>query len=128
MKHSLGLEFVAENRHFEISMHKKHGLKPPAHLFKPLPQRPWVAEIRGLNSQIGFDRVFLRGVKDYSQSNGSASRGVYLYFYLDDGKIYEVHEPRGWKKFDRYFVRYNGFEKETLSRDEVLRCLNARSA
>jgi len=128
MKHSLGLEFVAENRHYEISMHKKHGLTPPKHLFRPLPQRPWVAEIKGLDSQRGFDRQFLRGAKDYSQSNGAASRGVYLHFILDDGKIYEVHEPLGWKKFNRYFCRYNGFEKETLSRDEVMRCLSVRSA
>lgn len=128
MKHSLGLEFIAENRHYELSMHKKHGLKPPSSLFRPmLPQRPWVAEVRYDKTNCCLQRRFLRGVKDYSQSNGSASRGVYLYFYLDDDKIYEVHEPKGWKKFNRYFLRYNGFEKETLSREEATRCLSTRS-
>jgi len=126
VKHSIRLEFVAENRHYELSMHKKYGLTPSSTMLRPLPQRPWVAEIRGLTTRHGFDRVFLRGDKDYSESNGSASRGVYLCFILEDDKIYEVHEPRGWKKFSRYFVRYNGYEKHTMEREEVIQCLSGR--
>lgn len=128
MRHSLSLEFVAENRHYELSMHKKYGLTPSRSLIRPLPQRPWVAEIRSFDPHRGFDRIFLRGDKDYSQSNGCASRGVLLCFILDDEIIYEVHEPLGWKKFRRYFVRYNGYEKRVLQRDEVIQCLNGHSA
>lgn len=126
MKHSLSLEFVGENRHFELSMHKKHGLKPPAHLLRPLPRKPWVAEILGYRIDGGFERQFLRGQKDYSKANGSGSSGVKLWFFLDDNKIYEVHAPKNWTKFARYFCRFNGFEKQTLTREEVIRCLNGR--
>jgi len=128
MKHSLNLEFVGENRHYEISMHKKHGLIPPRHLFKLLPRRPWVAEVTFNKMNCCLERRFLRGTKDYSESNGSASRGVHLHFILEDSKIYEVHEPLGWKKFDRYFLRFNGYEKEMLTREGVIRCLSVRSA
>jgi len=71
------------------------------------PSRYFVAEITGVSKKFKWDRRFLRGNKDYARSNSSGSRGIFIYYTLESGKIYEVKEPASWKSFDRYFCYVN---------------------
>lgn len=64
---------------------------------------PWVAEIVGLDDKWKFSRKFLKGKKDYSESNSAGSRGVYLHFMINSGHIYEVKELTSWSSYRRYF-------------------------
>lgn len=73
-----------------------------AHLFG-VPSRAWCAQITGTDTRYGLRRRFLFGKKDYAHANGSGSRGVYVYFTLESGQLYEVMAPQSWKRRDRYF-------------------------
>lgn len=66
-------------------------------------KRYWCAEIIGFNEKFGYDRKFVRAKKDYADSNSIGSRGVFVYYTLDSGKVYEVLHPYNWKKSSRYF-------------------------
>lgn len=58
--------------------------------FGGAPFRYWVAEITGYDPKYKYARTFLKPKKDYSQANSKGSRGVFLYFLLESGKIYEA--------------------------------------
>lgn len=62
----------------------------------------WVAQIIGFTED-NYERVFLRPKKDYRKANSIGSRGVYLYYILDSGKIYEVSEKLSWNRHNRFF-------------------------
>lgn len=82
-------------------------------------KRYWVAEITGTCPKYKYQRVFLRYKKDYSEANSIGSRGVYAYYILEDGKIYEVCAPTSWKNTDRYFCTIENGELIRLSSEEV---------
>lgn len=84
------------------------------------PARYWAAEITGFDSKFGYARTFLRGKKDYSDANGVGSRGVYVYYILESGHVYEVLRPKSWGRSIRYFctVSETG-EIVTMTKDEV---------
>ncbi len=63
------------------------------------PQRPWVAEVHGIERR----RVFLRGKKGYERANSVGSRGVTLNYVLSEGRVYEVREQKTWRAWDHYF-------------------------
>lgn len=63
----------------------------------------WVAEIVGVSAHFGIERQFVRCNKDYSKANSVGSRGVYAFYVVESGKVYEVSEPLTWKKTDQYF-------------------------
>ncbi len=86
------------------------------------PSPCWVAEIVAVSPYSGLDRRFLHRNKDYSEANSVGSRGVYAYYILESGKIYEVSEPLTWKKTDRYLctVTPDG-EIEKLDMETVMR-------
>lgn len=68
---------------------------------------PWVALITGLNSKGYFVRQFERGDTDYSRANSVGSRGVFRYYHLKSGRIYEVAERFNWRRQEQYFCRVN---------------------
>ena len=89
--------------------------------------KPWVARLTKFDPDHGifgdFEREFLRGQRDFSRTNRSGSRGIYLYFALVPG-VYEVNERTSWSNARRYFVRVNDDTTVTeISREEVLACL-----
>jgi hypothetical protein len=89
--------------------------------------KPWVARLRGLSEEYGFDREFVHGQWDYSKASGTGARGIFVYYALKPG-IYEVNERVSWKHVDRYFIRVTeGAEVERISREEVLQCLTSDS-
>ncbi len=83
------------------------------------PSRFWVAEITGACPKYKFVRVFLKGKKDYSQSNSIGSRGVYVYYILEEDRIYEVSAPVSWKRTDRYFCTITRGHMVRLTVEEV---------
>lgn len=84
---------------------------------------PWVARLTGLDSQNRIQREFLRGQKDWSGANGSGSRGIWLYYFLEPG-LYEINERTSWHKSHRYFARVVDHQRiDEISREEVIRCL-----
>lgn len=82
-------------------------------------QRAWCAEIVGRNARYGFERRFLKGRKDYSEANSVGSRGVYLYYFLEPGKVYEVSSPASWNRTDRYFAAASNGEVVVVGKDYV---------
>ena len=60
--------------------------------------RPWVVRI------VDRGREFVDGVRDYTDANGTGSRGVFEYFALTPG-IYEVNECVRLGKMRRYYIR-----------------------
>lgn len=83
----------------------------------------WVAELLDFDDKYLFKRKFLNGNKDYTTSNGTGNRGIFLYFILQEGKIYEILEPISWKKDRRYFAKIENDRLVELSREEVIQCL-----
>ncbi len=88
------------------------------------PSCGWCAEVSLDGYKI--DRDFLKPKKDYSEANGVGSRGVYAYFYLDEGKIYEVYERTSWKSSERYFCKVKNGEVVKITEQEATRCLKNR--
>lgn len=60
---------------------------------KPL-TGPWVARITGRDSRFGYKREFLPYKKDYTHANRKGSRGVFCYFMVETGLVYEVKGSR----------------------------------
>jgi len=58
-------------------------------LGKPL-HTYWVAQITGDDSKYKYARRFLRGKKDYTHANRKGSRGVFVYYLLESGYVYDV--------------------------------------
>jgi hypothetical protein len=88
------------------------------------PKRAWVAKIVGKSKKYKFDRVFVRGKKDYSQANSVGSRGIYIWYFLEPGFFYEVSEPVSWKNTNRFFCKVDCEGNIIkISEEEVLLCL-----
>lgn len=88
--------------------------------------KTWVAEITG-RAQGGrrFERVFLNGKRDYTDSNSTGSRGVVKWFELREGPVYEVSEPISWERGRRYFCRAVAGNVVQVSEEEVEAWLDA---
>lgn len=86
---------------------------------------PWVALIKGLTGNGYFIREFIRCDVDYSRANSVGSRGVFGYYPLRSGRIYEVAARLTWKRIDQYFcyVNSNDGEIKRITRQEVLAAL-----
>lgn len=91
------------------------------------PSRYGVSEISGIYPSGGLRKVPLRCNKDYSKANSVGSRGVYAYYIVKPGCIYEVHEPVSWKRTKHYFctVTLDG-EIVELTMEEVFDRLRRR--
>lgn len=122
MKVILRLECIGDNLAWAL----KHG-QSPQKLGKLSARQPWVAELTGIDPERLFIRHFLTGQKDYSEANSVGSRGVYRYFLLQSGNIYEVFARLTWKRSERYYCRINDDQLIRMTQQEVLACLNARS-
>ena len=98
---AIGDDAIAEGRLTTRKL-QEHGLGPLVSLLS-VRAKHWCAEITGLSPVARYERCFLRGRKDYARANSVGSRGVYVYYLLDSGHLYEVSSPQGWKRVDRYF-------------------------
>ncbi len=88
--------------------------------------RFFVAEITGFHPKFKYERRFLKPQKDYKNASSTGNRGVYAYYILESGKIYDVLKPVSWKNSHRYFCTV---DKEgdiiTLKKREVDECLKS---
>lgn len=97
MKGVLKLEAIGDNT-YQLAK----GLSP---IFGPGPKRNyWVAQIIDF-TESNYVRDFIRPKKDYSKANSVGSRGVFLYYILESGKVYEVSEPLSWSRTQRFFCK-----------------------
>jgi len=91
-------------------------------LFGYIPAPYWVARITGTDPKYKYNRLFIKGRKDYSKSNSIGSRGIFIYYELDDG-IYEIKERIAWTKSDRYFIKVVSGGYKRIPEKEVQKCL-----
>lgn len=119
MFYSLRLEAIGDNILYESRMCKKHGIPFNIRRGIDIPRRPWVAKLAGKHANGQYIKIFMRGQKDYTYSNGTGSRGIYIFYSLDNG-IYEINELINWKKTKRYFLRVkNGMAEQVVRKKEV---------
>jgi len=129
MKAALRLELFADDVRSMVRMYKAILPKAVHDTIDPKLPSPWVAEIAGTHPLYRFKRQFLRPKKDYTEANSVGSRGIYLWYTLETGKVYEINEQASWRRWDRRFelVRNDG-SRQRLSEDEVHEWLSGRWA
>jgi hypothetical protein len=87
-------------------------------------QRHGVFRLTGLSSTQGpFLKEPVPAQRDYSQANGMGSRGVYAYYLVDEGPVYEVIKPVSWNRSDHYYAQYYQGNEMRLDIEEVFKCL-----
>lgn len=128
MRAVVRLEFIGEIYHSAKREARKRNVELPAQAarYKSMlghdTSRPWVDRLIGYDPETDFRRVRERGQIDYSEANSVGSRGVYLYYPLDDG-IYEVNERVSWTKVRRYFLLVEQGQKREIPQEEAETCL-----
>lgn len=124
MKHIIEIEAIGDNSlsalsgmsNFICDISRKEREKMPASY--------WLAEITGLSEAYKFDRLFIKGRKDYSLANSTGSRGVFIYYTIEEGKFYEIKKPVTWRETDRYFFTWYNNREYILTEQELIECLS----
>lgn len=80
--------------------------------------RAWVAKVSLSGRKI--ERSFVKPLVDYADANSKFSRGVYKYYFLDNGD-YEISSPQSWKCTDRYFLRVKDGKAWGIDKDQICR-------
>lgn len=126
MKQVLVLEHIGRKNDQQQKLYRSiaQELAGMGDFFKTPSSKPWVAKITGLSDKFGFQREFVKGVADYSQSSGNGNRGVNFRFVIEEGPIYERFYKRSWKSSEREFFKFCEGNEKILSKDEVLECLS----
>jgi len=89
----------------------------------------WVAEITGFDKKYKYQRTFLKGKKDYSESNSKGSRGIFAEYILESGHIYDIKSQYSNKGKERYFCTVDDLGNIIYMKEkEVIECLKLRSA
>lgn len=133
MKVSLKIECIGDDQDYLIKMASAQiagafDKELSDAVIGKFPARYFVAEILGFDKKYKFKRRFLKYNKDYSEANSKGSRGVYAYYILESGKIYDVKSPVSWKNCERYFCSVSEFGFiYYLTEEEVIECLKSRS-
>ena len=83
------------------------------------PRRPWVAKIIGEDPKYKYKRSFIRHRVSFEEASKSGNRGVYFFYDLSPGHIYEVHQLVSNKNSCRYFCRVEDSELIDLTEEEV---------
>lgn len=99
--------------------------RSPVALWGGPSQKPWVAQIFGSDGRGGFNRAFVSGAKDYSRANSKGTRGIYRFYTLEEGPIYEVNDRQTWRHTERYFARVQNGEMVRMGDEEVWSCVES---
>lgn len=93
-----------------------------------IPQPCWVAElVRWYPVDEEYLKRFLDFKVDYSKSNSKGSRGVFYYYILESGRLYQIKKRTSWSKTRTFFAKVtNDGEIEEISEDEVQECLEEK--
>jgi|SRR5579884_2167758 len=122
----LKLEFIAENYY----AYKRQASVPDENTERYREflgrnqSRPWVKRLIRKEGQL--EHEFMYAQIDYSQANGTGSRGVYLYYWLPSG-VYEVNERCSWTRTRRYFCRVEYGQLQEITQEEVEQWLSEKS-
>lgn len=84
---------------------------------------PWVAEITGTHPKYKLARSFLDHKTSYEEASSTGDRGVYFFFNLHAGRMYEVNSRVSRKHWYRYFCKIKSGKQIILTEEEVLECL-----
>lgn len=68
-----------------------------------LPTRYHCAEITGMNASGAMRSRPVRGRMDYTYTNSSGTRGIYVTYILEDDRLYDVAAPKSWTYTERYY-------------------------
>jgi hypothetical protein len=127
MKATLSLEAIGYNTYKSFSDFDRLSSKW-GYPNDPAPFPCWVAEIiRWYPLDQDYSRRYLKYSTDYSKSNSKGSRGVYFWYILESGRIYQIKEPQSWSRTKLYFCKVsdNG-EIIEIAEDEARQCLKER--
>lgn len=69
---------------------------------------PWVAEITGPHPRYRLERRFLRHKTDYARSNSKGTRGIWWWWTLESGCLYETWYRTSWSASERRFITVSG--------------------
>lgn len=102
---------------------------PAGRAIDPVNPRPWLAEIVGLHRRYRFERRFLPYKIDYSQASGTGNRGVWFWWTLESGRVYETWYRTSWQygRQRRYLTVTDDGQIKDLTEDEVRAWLSGRS-
>ena len=97
MKASLKLEAIGQNYIRDIrDLDRFVGLATK----QPIDRMPYRHGVW----DVGFgESTYLRGNWDYAEANSKGSRGVYVHYILESGRLYQVASPTSWKNSRHFF-------------------------
>lgn len=70
--------------------------------------KPWVARIDGECHKYGLSRSFVDEYMDSTGANKTGDRGIFLFFAVNEGELYECGYYRTSTKYSRYFFFHDG--------------------
>jgi hypothetical protein len=80
----------------------------------------WVARITGRDAKYGLSREFLRGSVSFRDVEDElGARGVFRWYELAEGALFEVNAPLSWTSADRYFCRSERGRVVRMTREEI---------
>lgn len=127
MKASLSIEAIGDNNYQMMREYTRNldQIGKLGEIIGAPRSNYWVAEIADFDPKHIFMRRFLPAKKDYKKSNQAGSRGTYLYYLLEQNKIYEVSQPISWTRYKRYFcVVNNNGEIVEVNKEYVNKWIN----
>lgn len=92
-------------------------------------ERPWVARLAGLSDRYRYDREFVQAKADYREANSRGTRGVWFWWTLESGNVYETRYRTSWERWTHRFLTVTPEgDVVDLTEEEVRTCLaNAAS-
>jgi hypothetical protein len=93
------------------------------------PDRPWLAEITGPSDRYRYARTFLQAKTDYKDANSKGTRGIWFWWTLETGRIYETRYRTSWSRWEHRFIAVTDDGDVTdLTEEEVRAWLSKGSA
>lgn len=121
--YAFALEAIGDDVAYEKRMCRRHCVPwIPKRAADYAHRSPWIARLTGMGAGMRLQREFLHGRRDYSEANGSGSRGIWTHYLLEDG-LYEVNEAIDWRKYRRYFLQVCDGSAREVCLQEVIQCL-----
>lgn len=97
MRASLALEAIGQNYIRDIREIDRFIGPASGQPIDRMPYRQGVWDVTESDHKTVF------GKWDYSNANSKGSRGVYIHYILESGRLYQVAEPTSWKNSKHYF-------------------------
>ncbi len=96
MKASIALEAIGQNSTRDLRVADRYIGLAAGQSFSQIPYRHGVWDVT-----FGAEPVL--GKWDYSMANSTGSRGVYVNYLVESGRLYQVAAPTSWKNSEHYY-------------------------